>query len=104
MQTAMLDRIVRQKDPELLKAVEHLSKNETEAGISLLQKQGRVAEIADSEERISAIARAYATHPQGTIVVSPDNASRRAINQAVRIQLQTHGSLEAEDHSLRVLT
>ena len=29
MQTAQLDQIVRQKDPELLKAVEHLSKNET---------------------------------------------------------------------------
>ena len=104
MRSALLDRIVRQKDPELLKVVEHLSKNETEAGIRLLQKQGRVAEIADSEERISAIARADATHPRDTIIVSPDNASRRAINQAVRIQLQTQGSLESEDHSLRVLT
>ena len=29
MQTAQLDQIVRQKDPELLKAVEHLSQGET---------------------------------------------------------------------------
>ena len=34
MRSAVLDRIVRQRDPELLKAVEHLSKNETEAGCS----------------------------------------------------------------------
>ena len=37
MRTAQLDQIVRQKDPELLKAVEHLARNETHTGISLLQ-------------------------------------------------------------------
>jgi ATP-dependent exoDNAse (exonuclease V) alpha subunit len=29
MQTSQLDQIMRQKDPELLRVVEHLSKNET---------------------------------------------------------------------------
>ena len=52
MQTAQLDQIVRQRDPELLKAVEHLSKNETEIGVQMLQQQGRVTEIVDPQERI----------------------------------------------------
>jgi conjugative relaxase-like TrwC/TraI family protein len=104
MQTARLDMIVRQRDPQLLKAVEHLSKNETEIGVQMLQQQGRVTEIVDPQERIAAIAKAYAAHPENTIIVSPDNASRRTINQAVRQELQAVGTLGNEDHAMRVLT
>jgi hypothetical protein len=43
---------VRQKDPDLLKAVEHLARNETHTGISLLQAQGRVTELSNRQERI----------------------------------------------------
>lgn len=104
MRTAVLDRIVRQKDPELLKAVEHLSKNETATGIRMLQEQGRVTEISDAEQRIAAIAKRYAEQPESTIIVSPDNTSRRALNQAVRQQLRAAGLLENEDRSIHVLT
>jgi ATP-dependent exoDNAse (exonuclease V) alpha subunit len=104
MRSALLDRIVRQQDPELLKAVEHLSKNEIETGIRILQQQGRITEIADAEQRISAIAKSYVTSPENTIIVSPDNASRRALNQEVRRELQAVGLLEKEDRSIRVLT
>jgi ATP-dependent exoDNAse (exonuclease V) alpha subunit len=105
MRTAQLDQIVRQKaNPELLKVVEHLSKNETAAGVKMLQEQGRITEIVDPQERIEAIAKSYASHPENTIIVSPDNASRRQINQAVRQELQILGGVEKEDHSMRVLT
>jgi ATP-dependent exoDNAse (exonuclease V) alpha subunit len=104
MRSALLDRIVRQKDPELLRAVEHLSKNEVETGFRLLQNQGRVTEIPDAEQRIAAIAKNYAAHPENTIIVSPDNASRRALNQAVRQELQTVGLLEIDNRSISVLT
>jgi ATP-dependent exoDNAse (exonuclease V) alpha subunit len=103
MQTAQLDTIVRQRDPQLLKAVEHLLKNETELGVQMLQQQGRVTEIVDPQERITAIAKAYAAHPENTIIVSPDNASRRAINQAVRQELQALGVLDKDDHAMLVL-
>lgn len=103
MRSAVLDRIVRQHDPELLKAVEHLSKNETAAGVRMLQEQGRVTEIPDAEQRFAAIAKAYAVRPENTIIVSPDNASRRVINQAVRQKLQESGALNKEDRTLRVL-
>ena len=103
MQTAQLSRIVRQRDPQLLKAVEHLSKNETLMGVQMLQQQGRMTEIVDLRERIAAIAKAYATHPESTIIVSPDNASRRAINQAAREELQARGILDKQDHTVSVL-
>jgi len=103
MKTAELDQIVRQKDPELLRAVEHLSRGEIAAGVSLLEQQGRVTEIADPQKRIAAIARSYATNPENTLVVSPDNASRREINQAVRGELQALGIVQAKEHTFRVL-
>jgi len=104
MQTAMLDRIVRQKDPTLRQAVEHLSKNEIATGVQMLQEEGRILEIADAETRIAMIAKAYAAQPENTLVVSPDNASRRAINQAIRLELQENGTLSREESTYRVLT
>ncbi|MEG9437837.1 relaxase domain-containing protein [Edaphobacter sp. HDX4] len=104
MNTTQLDQIVRQKDaPELLKAVEHLSRGEIAEGVALLEQQGRVTEIADPQQRIAAIARSYAASPDNTIIVSPDNASRRQINQAVRFELQALGSVASEDHAIPVL-
>ncbi|WP_035351417.1 MobF family relaxase [Edaphobacter aggregans] len=104
MHTAQLDQIVRQKDLELLRAVEHLSKGEIAPGIVLLQQQGHITEIADSQQRIEAIAKSYAAHPENTIIVSPDNASRREINQAVRAELQALGMVQSADYTMRVLS
>jgi conjugative relaxase-like TrwC/TraI family protein len=104
MKTAQLDQIMRQKDPELLKAVEHLSNNETAVGVEMLSRQGRITEIVDPQQRVAAIAKEYAAHPDNTLIVSPDNASRRAINQAVREELQALGLVDMADHFMRVLT
>jgi ATP-dependent exoDNAse (exonuclease V) alpha subunit len=104
MRTSQLDQIVRQKDPELLRAVEHLSRNETATGIQLLQQQGRITEIPDRQQRIEAIARDYVARPENTLVVSPDNASRRDINDAIRTELQGSGVLSKENHPMTVLT
>jgi hypothetical protein len=103
MHTAELDQIIRQKDPELLRAVEHLSRGEVVEGIALLEQQGRVTEIADPQRRIAAIARSYAAHPGNSIVVSPDNASRRKINLAIRNELQTLGIVQTDDRAFSVL-
>src|SRR5882762_8722795 len=86
-------RLGRKKDPELLRAVEHLSRNETATGIQLLQQQARITEIPDPRQRIEAIAKDYVARPENTLVVSPDNASRRDINDAIRAELQGSGVL-----------
>jgi ATP-dependent exoDNAse (exonuclease V) alpha subunit len=104
MRASELDQIVRQKDPELLRAVEHLSRGEVAESIALLEQQGRITEIFDPRRRIAAIARNYATSPANTIVVSPDNASCREINQAVRVELQTLGVVQPDDHAFHVLS
>jgi conjugative relaxase-like TrwC/TraI family protein len=103
MRTAKLDEIVRQKDPALKSAVELLAKGQVSAALESLQQQGRVKEIPDTQERIRAIAKSYVESPEKTLIVSPDNASRRELNVAVRTELKANGTLASEDHSFRVL-
>ncbi len=103
MRTSRLETIVRQRDPSLLAAVEKLSRNQTAEGISMLKDQGRVRQIVDREERIGAIAKDYAAKPEGTIIVSPDNASRRELNKAVRIELQRSCAVSYDNQHLFTL-
>ena len=103
MRTATLDDIVRQKDPALKSAVELLATGQVSVALDVLQEQGRVKEISNQEERVRAIAKSYIESPQNTLIVSPDNASRRELNVAVRQELKANGGLAPEDHSVRVL-
>ena len=103
MRTAKLDEIVRQRDPALKSAVEMLATGQTAAALDLLHQQRRIREIADPQERIRTIARSYAESPANTLIVSPDNSSRRELNAAVRQELKAGGTVAPEDHSLRVL-
>jgi len=103
MRTAKLDEIVRQKDPTLKSAVELLATGQVSSALDALQKQGRVKEIVDTEERIRAIARTYIESPEKTLIVSPDNVSRRELNTAVRQELKANGNIGSEDHSFRIL-
>ncbi len=103
MRTAKLDEIVRQKDPALKSVVELLAKGQVSAALNALQQQGRVKEIPNAEERIRAIARSYVESPEKTLIVSPDNASRRELNAAVRQELKANGTVAPEDHTFRVL-
>ena len=103
MRTARLDEIVRQQDPALKSTVELLATGHVSAALEALQQQGRVKEIPNAEDRVRAIAKAYVESPQNTLIVSPDNASRRELNVAVRQDLKLIGTLAMEDHTLRVL-
>ncbi len=103
MRTAKLNEIVRQKDPALKSAVEMLATGQVSAALDALQKQGRVREIPNAEERHRVIARSYVESPLKTLIVSPDNLSRRELNSAVRQELKANGTVAPQDHSFRIL-
>lgn len=103
MRTAKLDEIVRQRDPELKSAVEMLARGEVSKALGMLQQQGQVTEIPEKEARIREIATKYVESPEKTLIVSPDNASRRELNAAVRDELKAHGKVAPDDHSFRIL-
>jgi conjugative relaxase-like TrwC/TraI family protein len=103
MKTAHLDEIVRQKDPALKEAVEQLSRRAVHEAIQNLDRQGRIQEFSGREERFQEIAREYLQHPQGTLVVSPDNESRRELNLLIHGEMQDQGHVKEEEHPYRVL-
>jgi len=103
MKTVRLDEIVRQRDPELRRVVEQLARGEIQAGVASLERQGRVIEIPARVDRIAAIAREYAQAPGGTLVVSPDNRSRREINERIHAELQARGMVSQREHQVTTL-
>ncbi len=98
-----LDEIIRQKDPALKEVVEQLARGDVREAISNLNGQGRVHEIGDRSERIAEIAREYVRQPENTLVVSPDNESRREINSQIHRAMQGAGQVKDEEHAVRVL-
>jgi ATP-dependent exoDNAse (exonuclease V) alpha subunit len=103
LRTARLDEIIRQKDPALKEVVEQLARGDVREAISNLNGQGRVHEIGDRKERIAEIAREYVRQPENTLVVSPDNESRREINSQIHRAMQGAGQVKEEEHAVRVL-
>jgi conjugative relaxase-like TrwC/TraI family protein len=103
MKTVRLEEIVRQKDPELKQVVEQLARGEVREAIQNLDRQGRVHKIPGHDERIAAIAKEYAKSPENTLVVSPDNRSRKEINERIHAELQRGGLVSTVDHPIRTL-
>jgi len=103
METARLGEILRQKDPALKDAVEQFARGDVHGGIARLEQQGRVHEIVNPQERFNSIAREYSRNPEGTLVISPDNESRRELNSLIHRELQNRGGVSKDEHRLRVL-
>ena len=103
MVTVRLNEIARQKDPELKLVVEQLARGEVQEAVQNLDRQGRVHEIPDQGERVTAIAKAYADSPERTLVVSPDNRSRMEINERIHTELQSRGTVNSAEHQIHTL-
>ena len=103
MNTATLSKIVRQKDEGLRTAVEAMASGQIEKGVELLARQNRIQTIEHRGDRFKAIAKAFAESPEGTLVVSPDNNSRRELNAAIRSELRESGQLGGDVYKLPVL-
>jgi hypothetical protein len=101
MKTVRLDEIVRQKDPELKSVVEQLARGDVREAVQNLDRQGRVHQIPNRDDRIAAIAREYAKSPGNTLVVSPDNHSRMVINERIHTELQSRGIVSSDEHRIR---
>ncbi|HWZ52792.1 MAG TPA: MobF family relaxase [Granulicella sp.] len=103
MKTVKLEEIIRQKDPELKQVVEQLARGEVRAGVQGLERQGRIHEIREREERIALIAKEYAKSPESTLVVSPDHRSCAEINERVHAEMQERGLVSRDEHPIQAL-
>jgi len=103
LRTARLDEILRQKDPVLKETVEQLARGEVKEAIASLNSQGRVHEIKDRAERFQEMAREYARLPDRTLVISPDNESRREINGQIHRAMRESGQVTGTAYRVPVL-
>jgi len=102
METAKLDKIVRQRDARLRQVVKKLSANQVKEAVDNLHKQGRVVEIADNAKRLLGIANAYCKSPDNTLVISPANKERGLLNALIHRQLQQEGRVSRADRQMMI--
>jgi conjugative relaxase-like TrwC/TraI family protein len=101
MQTAIIDDIQRQKDPELKMVVELFAKGRPRKATELLIQQGRVKEVEDAGGRITAIAKDYAASPNA-IVICPRNREREQANREIHAALQDFGIVERTERQTTI--
>ena len=101
METAVMDEVLRQRDPELLDAVRQSREGAPGAAIEGLGE--RVREAARGELGAEAGRRWLAMDPGDraeTAIMAPTHAIRREVNDAVRAGLEDEGALHGA--SLRI--
>jgi len=103
MQTARLEKIVRQKEEPLRRVVEKLAVGEVKSAVDDLNAQGRVTEIADGKERLQTIARDYIEKPEGTLVISPRNSEREELNRLIHDERRRSEQLNQKEYATRIL-
>ncbi len=103
LKTAVLEQIIRQKDPELLRTVENLSLGKTALAVESLMMQGRTIEAPNRQERLQKIADEFAKSPDGTLAIAPDNATRQDLNVAIRNELRDKDQITGRDQALAIL-
>lgn len=96
MPTALMGDIIRQKSPELKRAVELAAKAEASASLRVLsQKLQAVHTIDDDAARYDTIASRYASlnaeERAATLIITGTNASRNALNEAAHQALGLGG-------------
>ena len=97
MATAVMDEVLRQRDPELLEAVGHARAGQPGAAIAGLGR--RVHEFAREEFGAEAGRRWIGLAPEDradTAILAPTHAIRRQVNETVREGLEAEGVLHGQ--------
>jgi ATP-dependent exoDNAse (exonuclease V) alpha subunit len=103
---ARLTTIRRQREPELRRVVELAASEHIPEAVDLLIEQKRVTAIPDMAKRYQRIAADYLSGQEAglrTLVVSPANDERKAINQAIREELIAHRHVAKDGQEHRIL-
>ena len=83
--------------------MEKLSRGQVTEAMQKRDADGLLHEILDRDGRIATIAHEYAKQPRGTLVVSSDNQSSMAINQAIHYAMQDTNQMLYREHRMRAL-
>ena len=90
-----LDESLRQKDPDLQKAVAHMNSGNMVRAVGALE--GAIQEVRSGRGRVKAAARSFLEAPEasreGTLLLARTNKTRAELTERVRDGLKKHGVL-----------
>ena len=100
IQMAVMDGIVRQKNPDALAAVKHATKGEVREAINKLQHVEELAshDLADPIDYPNHWLSLPTKERQETLLFAPTHANRRAITERLRAGLRKESALQGAEH------
>lgn len=104
MAVAATDDMIQTKSPEVREAITNLFGGRPKEGFDLLRLTGCVVGIADTSERVGALANAYVRDPDHTVVVSNSRRVACELTEEIRDQLKETGRIDSLETTLVVLT
>ena len=102
IKTALMDEIVRQKNPKALEAVRHATNRDIASSIANLE---HVEELSTYNERINWLANKWLSQENRDqiLLFAPTNANRQDITAIIREKLTEEGTLTGEPYKQAVL-
>lgn len=105
-----VSKIQRQKNMAYKEAVQHLSEGKVEQGFKKLDRMGSIQEIADSTQRVNAVANEYCTATYGgngpakeVLVIAPTHAEGEIVTDKIREKLKENHLIGQEDRTFEIL-
>jgi conjugative relaxase-like TrwC/TraI family protein len=102
METVRMREVQRQKDESYKDIVTSISEKKIDRAVEKMEKQERLHEISDRQERFQAIKDEYMKDPNRTVVVTSLNRDRNELNQMIRSDLKSQGKLLGQDYTFVV--
>ena len=94
LKTARLEQIHRQRDRALRDAVAQAARGDAARAVAALDRQGRVVEHANGNDRLNAAVERYLQADGSALVVTATNADRHALNTRIREARIAAGQVE----------
>jgi conjugative relaxase-like TrwC/TraI family protein len=107
MATVHMSEIIRQRDLDLRAMIERAAEGKAIESLRRLDHHGRITEITDRQERLSAVANEYLSRDvstrEQTLVLTGSRADRTALNSLIRNGLKMDGVLNDPEVSAEIL-
>jgi ATP-dependent exoDNAse (exonuclease V) alpha subunit len=111
MQCSILDHIVRQKNPQLLEAVESAAKGQMINALERVEQAGAIIEAQSDKNKMAEVISKAAQHylsldstaREKTLVIATSRSARDALNSQIREGLKEQGVLQGPEVRLEAL-
>jgi ATP-dependent exoDNAse (exonuclease V) alpha subunit len=102
MKTVKMTEVLRQKDEQYKDVVRDIADKKIDKAFEKLEKQGRINEVTNRNERLDVIKNDYINSKRNTIIVTARNQDRNELNNRIHDSLKEKGKIEKSEHTFTV--